>query len=80
MNAVNDLSYMIPEATAEVQLYQPPLSVRFSLAQNSCSILKKIAEVIKLGTGLSRPGGESSRQRGGTQGVGLEWWKKAIKQ
>lgn len=52
MDAVNDLSYMILEATAEVQLYQPSLSVRYNMAQNPDRFLKKIAEVIKLGTGF----------------------------
>ena len=52
MDAVNDLSYMILQATAEVQLYQPSLSVRYNMARNPSSFLKKIAEVIKLGTGF----------------------------
>ncbi len=52
MDAVNDLSYMILQATAEVRLYQPSLSVRYNMAQNPASFLKKIAEVIKLGTGF----------------------------
>lgn len=33
-DAVNDLSYMILQATMDVQLYQPSLSVRYSLAKN----------------------------------------------
>lgn len=51
-DAVNELSYMILEATAEVQLYQPSLSVRYNMSQNPSSFLKKIAEVMKLGTGF----------------------------
>lgn len=51
-DAVNDVSYMILEATAEVQLYQPSLSVRFNMAKNPTKFLRKIAEVIKLGTGF----------------------------
>lgn len=52
MDAVNDLSYMILQATAEVQLYQPSLSVRYNIARNPNKFLKKIAEVLKLGTGF----------------------------
>ena len=52
MDAVNDVSYLILQATAEVQLYQPSLSVRYNMAKNPSSFLKKIAEVIKLGTGF----------------------------
>lgn len=52
MDAVNDLSYMILQATSDVQLYQPSLSVRFNMAKNPTKFLKKIAETIKLGTGF----------------------------
>ncbi len=52
MNAVNELSYQILQATAEVQLYQPSLSVRYNLAKNPDKFLKKIVEVLKLGTGF----------------------------
>ena len=52
MDAVNDLSYMILQATAEVQLYQPSLSVRYNMARNPDKFLKKVAEVLKLGTGF----------------------------
>lgn len=51
-DAVNDLSYMILQATAEVQLYQPSLSVRYSLAKNPNSFLRKVVELISLGTGF----------------------------
>ncbi|MEG1911258.1 MAG: formate C-acetyltransferase/glycerol dehydratase family glycyl radical enzyme [Cloacibacillus sp.] len=51
-NAVNELSYMILQATMDVQLYQPSLSVRYSLAKNPNSFLRKIVELIKLGTGF----------------------------
>ena len=52
MDAVNDVSYMILDATAEVQLYQPSLSVRYNMSRNPGKFLKRIAEVIKLGTGF----------------------------
>ena len=51
-NAVNDLSYMILQATIDVQLYQPSLSVRYSLAKNPNLFLRKIVELISLGTGF----------------------------
>ena len=51
-NAVNELSYMILQATMDVRLYQPSLSVRYSLAKNPNSFLRKIVELIKLGTGF----------------------------
>lgn len=51
-DAVNDLSYMILQATMDVQLYQPSLSVRYSLAKNPNSFLRKVVELIKLGTGF----------------------------
>lgn len=52
MDAVNDLSYMILQATMDVQLYQPSLSVRYNMARNPDKFLKKVAEVMKLGTGF----------------------------
>lgn len=52
MDAVNDVSYMMLQATADVQLYQPSLSVRYNMAKNPDKFLKKVAEVIKLGTGF----------------------------
>ena len=52
MNAVNDLSYMILQATMDVQLYQPSLSVRYNMARNPNSFLKKVVELIKMGTGF----------------------------
>ncbi|OLN28816.1 glycyl radical protein [Desulfosporosinus metallidurans] len=51
-NAVNDLSYMILKATMDVQLYQPSLSARYSLAKNPNSFLRKVVELIRLGTGF----------------------------
>lgn len=52
VNAVNDLSYMILQATIDVQLYQPSLSVRYNMARNPNAFLKKVVELIKLGTGF----------------------------
>ena len=51
-NAVNELSYMILQATMDVRLYQPSLSVRYSLAQNPPAFLRKVVELIALGTGF----------------------------
>ena len=51
-NAVNELSYMIIQATMDVQLYQPSLSVRYSLAKNPSRFLRKIVELIGMGTGF----------------------------
>ncbi len=51
-DAVNELSYLILQATAEVRLSQPSLSVRYSLAKNSNRFLRKVVELIKLGTGF----------------------------
>ena len=51
-DAVNDLSYMILEATMDVQLYQPSLTVRYSMAKNPNKFLRKIVELIRLGTGF----------------------------
>ena len=51
-DAVNPLSYFILQATMDVQLYQPSLSVRYSLAKNPNQFLRKVVELIKLGTGF----------------------------
>ena len=51
-DAVNDVSYMLLQATMDVQLYQPSLSVRYSMSKNPNSFLKKVVELIKLGTGF----------------------------
>jgi pyruvate formate-lyase/glycerol dehydratase family glycyl radical enzyme len=51
-NAVNDLSYMMLQATMDVQLYQPSLSVRYNMAKNPNSFLRKVVELISLGTGF----------------------------
>ena len=51
-DAVNPLSYLILQATMDVQLYQPSLSVRYSLAKNPNQFLRKVVELIRLGTGF----------------------------
>ena len=52
MDAVNDLSFMILQATMDVQLYQPSLSVRYNMSRNSNAFLKKVTELMQLGTGF----------------------------
>ncbi|MCL2873995.1 MAG: formate C-acetyltransferase/glycerol dehydratase family glycyl radical enzyme [Defluviitaleaceae bacterium] len=51
-DAVNPLSFQILQATIDTQLYQPSLSVRYSLAKNPNLFLRKVVELIKLGTGF----------------------------
>jgi formate C-acetyltransferase len=50
-DAVNDLSYMILDATARVKLCQPSLSVRLN-RKNPEQFFRKVAEVTRLGTGF----------------------------
>ena len=52
LDAVNDLSYLILQATMDVKLYQPSLSVRYSMAKNPNKFLRKVVELIRLGTGF----------------------------
>ena len=52
MDAVNDVSYMVLQATADVQMFQPSLSVKYNLSRNPDKFLKKIVELIQLGTGF----------------------------
>ena len=51
-DAVNDISYMMLQATAEVQMYQPSLSVRYNVSRNSDKFLRAIVDLMKLGTGF----------------------------
>jgi len=51
-DAVNELSYMILQATMDVQLYQPSLSVRYNPGKNPNTFLRKIVACIALGTGF----------------------------
>lgn len=52
MNAVNDLSYMVLQATMDVQMFQPSLSVKYNLSRNPDKFLRKVVELIQLGTGF----------------------------
>lgn len=51
-DAVNELSYMVIQASMDTMLYQPSLSVRYNLAKNPDSFLKKCAECINTGNGF----------------------------
>lgn len=51
-DAVNDLSYMVIQASQDTMLYQPSLSVRYNLSKNPDSFLRKCAECIKTGSGF----------------------------
>jgi formate C-acetyltransferase len=51
-DAVNELSYMVLQATMDVRLYQPSLSVRYNMAKNPAPFLRKIVELVRLGTGF----------------------------
>lgn len=51
-DAVNELSYMMLQATADVKLYQPSLSVKYNKAKNPDSFLRKVVELVSLGTGF----------------------------
>ncbi len=51
-DAVNELSYMMLQAMNEVKLYQPSLSVRYHAGKNPTRFLRKIAELVKEGTGF----------------------------
>jgi len=52
MDAVNELSYMVIQASMDTMLYQPSLSVRYNMAKNPDSFLKKCAECINTGNGF----------------------------
>lgn len=51
-DAVNDLSYMVIQATMDVQMYQPSLSVKYNMARNPDKFLRKVVELIQMGTGF----------------------------
>jgi len=51
-DAVNELSYMMLQATMDVRLFQPSLSVRYNKGKNPDSFLHKVCELVKLGTGF----------------------------
>jgi pyruvate formate-lyase/glycerol dehydratase family glycyl radical enzyme len=51
-DAVNDLSYLVIQASMDTMLYQPSLSVRYNLAKNPDAFLRKCAECINTGNGF----------------------------
>lgn len=52
-DAVNPLSYMVIQATMDCKLKEPNMSVRYNIAKNPDSFLRKAAEGIRMG--LSMP-------------------------
>ena len=50
-NAVNELSYMMLQATINIRSTQPNLSVRYNKGRNPDSFLRKAVELLSLGTG-----------------------------
>jgi len=48
-DAVNDLSYQVIQATMDVKFKEPNLSVRYNIAKNSDSFLRKAIECIRMG-------------------------------
>ena len=51
-DAVNELSYMMLQASMDVRLFQPSLSVRYNKGKNPDSFLHKVCELVELGTGF----------------------------
>ena len=77
-DAVNDLSYMILQATMDVQLYQPSLSVRYNMAKNPNAFLRKCVDLIALGTGFpafhnDEEGIKMMMNKGVPLGEALDW-------
>ncbi len=48
-DAVNDLSYQVIQATMDVRLKEPNLSIRYNISKNPDSFLRKAIESIRLG-------------------------------
>lgn len=48
-DAVNDLSYMVIQATMDVRLKEPNMTVRYSMAKNPDAFLQKACEANRLG-------------------------------
>ena len=48
-DAVNDLSYMLIQATMDVKFKEPNLSIRYNISKNPDSFLRKAIEAIRLG-------------------------------
>lgn len=51
-DAVNDLSYQVLQATMNTRLAEPNVSVKYNMAKNPDSFLRKTSEAIKIGTGM----------------------------
>jgi len=52
LDAVNDLSYMMLQAMIDVRLFQPSLTVKYLKGKNPDSFLRKVAELVSVGTGF----------------------------
>ena len=52
LGAVSELSYMMIQATMDVRLYQPSLSIRYNKAKNPDSFLRKVVDLVALGIGF----------------------------
>lgn len=48
-DAVNELSYMVIQATMDVQLKEPNMSIRYNISKNPDSFLKKACEANRMG-------------------------------
>lgn len=48
-DAVNDLSYQVIQATMDVQLKEPNLSIRYNISKNPDAFLRKGVEAIRMG-------------------------------
>ena len=48
-DAVNELSYMVIQATMDVKLKEPNMSIRYNIAKNPDSFLKKACEANRMG-------------------------------
>ena len=77
-DAVNDLSYMMLQAMMDVRLYQPSLSVRYNAGKNPDSFLRKIVDLISLGTGFpaihsDEVGVKMLLKKGGTLKEAYNW-------
>src|SRR5699024_4410587 len=51
-DAVSDLSYQVLQATMNTRLAEPNVSVKYNMAKNPDSFLRKTAEAIKIGAGM----------------------------
>ncbi len=51
-DAVNDISYMMVQATMDVKLYQPSLSIRYNKQKNPDSFLRKVVDLVAMGLGF----------------------------